>query len=55
MKDKIEDALEYYYQKRREIKDFLNSNNNLTSDQIIDKGVQMEILEYKITALEIAK
>ena len=33
----------------------MNSNNDLTIEQIISNGEQLSILEYKITALEIAK
>ena len=35
--------------------DFINSSNNLTVDQIIESGEELAILEYKITALEVAK
>lgn len=55
MNQKIDQTLAYYLLKRREKMDFVNSNNKLTSDEIIDKGGQLEILEFKITALEIAK
>lgn len=55
MNQKIDQTLSYYLLKRKEIMDFVNSNNKLTSDEIIDKGGQLEILEFKITALEIAK
>jgi hypothetical protein len=55
MNRKINKTLEYYYTKRKEISDFVNFHNNLTPDQIIYYGEEMAILEYKITALEIAK
>lgn len=55
MKDKIDSALEYYCYKRKEISDFVNSKNDLTPEEIIDSGEQMAILEYKITALQVAK
>lgn len=55
MNRKINKTLEYYYTKRKEISDFVNFHNNLTPDQIIHYGEEMAILEYKITALEIAK
>lgn len=53
--DKIESALQYYNQKSKEIIDTVNSNSNLTADQIIEYGEEIAILEYKITALEVAK
>lgn len=55
MKDKIEIALEYYNNKRQDILEKVNSKNNLSADQIIHYGKEMEILEFKITALEVAK
>jgi hypothetical protein len=53
--DKIENTLKYYCHKRQEILDFINSHDDLTADQIIQFGEEMAVLEYKITALEIAK
>ena len=55
MDDKIEIALSYYGQKQKQILDTVNSNSNLTADQVISFGEEMSILEYKITALEVAK
>lgn len=55
MDDKIKKTLEYYYYKRNKIRDFVNSKNDLTPDQIIEHGEEMSILEYKITALQVAK
>lgn len=55
MDDKIEIALSYYGQKQKQILDAVNSNSNLTADQVISFGEEMSILEYKITALEVAK
>ena len=55
MEDKIESALVYYNQKRKGILEAVNSKSNLTAEQIIDYGEEMSILEYKITALEVAK
>jgi hypothetical protein len=52
---KIDKAIEYYSIKINDILKFMNSNNNLTVEQIIDKGEQLSILEYKMTALEVAK
>lgn len=55
MKDKIEEALQYYFTKRKEIINFVNSSNTLTTEQIIESGEELTILEYKITALQVAK
>lgn len=54
-KNKIEIALEYYTKKGAEILNAVNSRNNLTADEIIHFGEEMAILEYKMTALEVAK
>ena len=48
-------TLEYYFQKRKEILNFINNNNKLTADQIIENGEELAILEYKITALQVAQ
>jgi hypothetical protein len=53
--DKIDRTIEYYNIKINEILNFMNSNNNLTVEQIIDNGEKLSILEYKMTALEVAK
>ena len=53
--NKIEKALEYYTFKSKEIKDFVNSSKDLTVEQIIEFGEELAVLEYKITALEVAK
>ena len=55
MKDKIETTLEYYYKKEEQILEAVNSNTNLTSEDIMHYGEEMSILVNKITALEIAK
>lgn len=54
MKTKVEETLEYYFVKRKEIIDFVNGDIALTAEDIIKNGEEMAILEYKITALEIA-
>ncbi|WP_397364302.1 hypothetical protein [Olleya sp. R77988] len=54
MEDKIEIALNYYNHKRNGILNEVNSNSNLTAEQIIEFGQEMAVLEYKITALEVA-
>ena len=55
MKNKIDKAIEYYTFKSKEILDFINSNQNLTVEKIIESGEELSALEYKITALEVAK
>jgi hypothetical protein len=52
--DKIQETLSYYNFKSLEIKNYMNSNTNLTVDEIIEKAEELSALEYKITALEVA-
>ena len=53
--NKIEIAIEYYCKKRQEILDSVNSSSSITADQIIEYGEEMSKIEYKLTALEVAK
>ena len=55
MDEKINKAIEYYTVKRKELIDCVNSREDLTADEIIQKGEELSILEYKLTALEVAK
>ena len=55
MATKIDKAIEYYTFKSKKIFDHINSSNSLTVDEIIENGQELAILEYKITALEVAK
>jgi hypothetical protein len=55
MKNKIDKAIEYYTFKSKEILDFINLNKKLTVEKIIESGEELSALEYKITALEVAK
>lgn len=55
MNTKIDKALEYYNFKSKEILNYINNNNNLSVDDILEKSNELSILEYKITALEVAK
>ena len=55
IKTKIDKALDYYNFKSREIISLVNSSKNLTVEQIIEYGEQLSVLEYKITALEVAR
>ncbi|AOW18228.1 hypothetical protein LPB03_12565 [Polaribacter vadi] len=52
--NKIDKALEYYTFKSNQLKDFVNSSKDLTVEQIIEFGEELAVLEYKITALEVA-
>ena len=54
MVGKIDKTLEYYCQKRQEILDLVNLKNGITPDELIHYGEEMAILEYKITALQVA-
>lgn len=55
MDDKIEIAIVYYSKKGQDILDAVNSNSNLSADEIIHYGQEMAEIEYKLTALEVAK
>ncbi|WP_197429344.1 hypothetical protein [Winogradskyella endarachnes] len=55
MEDKIDITIAYYTKKGQDILDAVNSNDNLTADQIIHYGEEMAAIEYKLTALEVAK
>jgi hypothetical protein len=55
MATKIDKAIEYYTFKSKKILDHINTSNTLTVDEIIENGQELAILEYKITALEVAK
>jgi hypothetical protein len=36
------------------MRDFVNSSKDLTVEQIVEFGEELAVLEYKITALEVA-
>lgn len=55
MEDKIDIAIAYYTKKGEDIIKAVNSNSSLTADEIISYGEEMAIIEYKLTALEVAK
>ena len=55
MKDKIETTIDYYTKKGNAILKEVNSKSNLTADELIGYGEEMAIIEYKLTALEVAK
>ena len=54
MNNKIEKAIVYYTVKSKEIIEYVNSNNQLTAEQIIQSAEELAILEDKLTALEVA-
>ena len=54
MESKINTALEYYFIKIEGIQDFINSRSDLTVEEIIENGEALAVLEYKITALQVA-
>jgi len=54
MEDKIEVTIAYYTKKGQNILDTVNSRNDLTADELIHYGEEMAIIEYKLTALEVA-
>ncbi|MFT5257321.1 MAG: hypothetical protein ACI8VJ_000451 [Polaribacter sp.] len=53
--DKIEETLSYYSFKSLETLNYVNSNANLSVEEIIEKAEELAVLESKITALEAAK
>ena len=53
--NKIEETLIYYRLQSQKILDYINSHDNLSVDQIIENGEELSKLEFKMTALEIAK
>ena len=53
--DKIDKTIAYYNTKISAVLDFVNSSDNLTAEDVIEKGEELSILEYKLTALEVAK
>ncbi|WP_411893876.1 hypothetical protein [Winogradskyella sp. A2] len=55
MDKKIDIAIEYYTTKGQEILDKVNKRDNVSADELIQLGEEMAIIEYKLTALEIAK
>ncbi len=55
MDDKIEIAIAYYTKKGQEILMSVNAKSDLTADELIHYGEEMAIIEYKLTALEVAK
>ncbi len=55
MDDKVEIAIAYYTKKGQEILMSVNAKSDFTADELIHYGEEMAIIEYKLTALEVAK
>ena len=55
MQNTIDKVLEYYTFKSNKILNEINTSSTLTVDEIIEKGKKLKELEFKITALEVAK
>jgi len=55
MNKRVDKAIEYYTVKSKEIIEYINSSTNLTAEEIIQNAEELSILEYKLTALEVAK
>ena len=55
MMNKIDKALTYYMFQSNKLLKEVNSAKDLTTDQIINYGEKLSVLEFKITALEVAK
>ena len=54
MVDKIDVTIAYYSKKGQDILEAVNSRSDLTADELIHYGEEMAIIEYKLTALEVA-
>ncbi|WP_299128610.1 hypothetical protein [uncultured Winogradskyella sp.] len=55
MNTKIDTAIAYYSKQGSKLLKTVNSKSNITADELIKLGEDMAIIEYKLTALEIAK
>ena len=54
MENKINEALKYYSFQKEALLKYINEKNDLKVEEIIEKAEELSILEYKITALEVA-
>ena len=52
--DSIEKTIAYYKAQSEKIISDVNQSTTLTADEIIEYGEKLAVLEYKLTALEIA-
>ena len=55
MTNKIEETFNYYNNQSKSILNYVNARSNLSVDEIIKKGEELAVLEFKMTALEIVK
>jgi hypothetical protein len=55
MDEKIDRAIEFYNERKVEILDFINKHNDLNTYLIISRAKELEDIESKIAALEVAK
>ncbi|MBO3115144.1 hypothetical protein J4050_00200 [Winogradskyella sp. DF17] len=55
MSKKIDAAVSYYSKQGKEILKTVNTRTDLSADELIRFGEEMAIIEYKLTALEVAK
>lgn len=51
----VNKAIAYYTDQRNKVVEKINTSNSLSADMIIQYGEELAILEYKLTALEVAK
>ncbi len=54
MEHKINEALKYYFYKRKGIMNYVNGKDDLSVEEIIENAEELSVLEYKITALQVA-
>lgn len=52
--DSIEKTIVYYKAQSEKIISDVNQSSSLSADEIIEYGEKLAVLEYKLTALEIA-
>tara|TARA_R110002049_G_scaffold285400_1_gene466261 strand:+ start:10411 stop:10584 length:174 start_codon:yes stop_codon:yes gene_type:complete len=52
MENKINEALKYHLYKRQGILNYVNGNNDLSVDDILENAEELSILQNKITALQ---
>ena len=52
--DGVKEAINYYNNRRQKLLSEVNSSQDLSADMVIEYGKKLSILEYKLTALEIA-
>lgn len=53
--EKVDKAIEYYSKQSKKILEEVNSSDDLSVEDVIQLGEELSVLEYKLTALEVAK